>query len=141
MVKAWPNGWDSQLAFDNSYATRWSSWQAMSYGMFVAIDFGKPEVIDEVVLDHAPTPDAKVQVEVLDGHNRWIPITDTSQTEPLDTPSGLRRAAAAALREKGIHYLLVRGTDFFADDMRRNASYWGVTELHRTEQASLYLIN
>lgn len=140
-VKAWPNGWDAQLAFDNSYATRWSSWQAMSFGTFVAIDFGKQEVIDEVVLDRAPAPEAKVQVEALDARNRWIPLTDTYQTEQLDTPSGLRRAAAMALRRGGIHYLFVRDTDFFAEDMKRNASYWGVTELHRTEQASLYLIN
>jgi hypothetical protein len=140
-IKAWPNGWDAQFAFDNSYATRWSSWQTMSYGMYLAIDFGKPEVIDEVVLDHAPEPEAKVQVEVMDSRSRWIPLTDSSQTEQLETPYGLRRSAALALRQSGIHYLFVRDTDFFAEDMKRNARYWGVTELHRTEQASLYLIN
>ena len=28
-LSAWPNGWDVQFAFDNNYATRWSTWQPM----------------------------------------------------------------------------------------------------------------
>ncbi|HLI86630.1 MAG TPA: discoidin domain-containing protein [Bryobacteraceae bacterium] len=139
-VKAWPNGWDAPLAFDNSYATRWSSWQQMGYGMYLALDFGKTQVIDEVWLDEATQPGSKVQVEVLDARGRWIPLTDSCETEPLDTPGGLRRAATLALKAKGIRYLLVRNTDFFANDMRENAAFWGVTELHRSESASLYLI-
>jgi hypothetical protein len=139
-VKAWPNGWDAPLAIDNSYATRWSSWQQMKYGMYLAVDFGKPQVFDEVWLDEAPVPGSKVQLEILDSDGHWIPLTDTCETESLDTPSGLRRAATIALKAKGIDYLLVRNTDFFADDMRANASFWGVTELRRTERASLYLI-
>lgn len=139
-VKAWPNSWDAPLAFDNSYATRWSSWQDTTYGMYLAVDFGKPQVIDEVWLDHAAGPGPKVEVDILSVLGQWIPLTDSSETQPLDVPSGLRRAAALALKSKGITYLLVRNTDFFADDMRTHASFWGVTELHRTERASLYLI-
>jgi hypothetical protein len=139
-VKAWPNGWDAPLAFDDSYATRWSSWQEMGYGMYLAVDFGKPQVIDEVWLDHASASRFKEEVDILDGRRQWIPLTDSSETQPLDVPSGLRRAATLALKAKGITYLLVRNTDFFADDMRTHASFWGVTELRRTERASLYLI-
>src|SRR5665811_2449488 len=29
-LSAWPNGWEVQLAFDNNYATRWSTWEALS---------------------------------------------------------------------------------------------------------------
>jgi hypothetical protein len=109
--------------------------------MFLAVDFRKAEAIDEVVLDHAPAPEARVQVEVMDGRGHWVPLTNSYQSVPLDTPSGLRRAATSALRARGIGYLLVHDTDFFADDMRRYASYWGVTELRRTVHAALYLIN
>ncbi len=140
-VSAWPNGWDAQLAFDNSYATRWSSWQSMCFGMSLSIDFGQTQVIDEVILDHAPVASAKVQVEVMDDRSRWVPLTDSNDTSPLDTPAGLRRAASLALRTRGIGYLLVHDSDFFAADLRRYESYWGVTELHRGEHASLYLIN
>ena len=113
----------------------------MSYGMFITVYFGKPQEIDEVFLDSAPEPESKVQVEVLDSHSRWVPLTDTCQPEPLDTPSGIRRAATLALKQRGIGYLLVRDTDFFAADMRRYASYWGVTELKRIGQTSLYHID
>jgi hypothetical protein len=110
--------------------------------MYPAVDFDKPEVIDEVWLDRAsgPGPKVKVEVDVLGGRGEWIPITDFSETQPLDVPSGLRRAATLASKTKGITYLLVRNTDFFADDMQTHASFWGVTELRRTERASLYLI-
>jgi hypothetical protein len=139
-VRAWPNGWDARFGFDNSYATRWSSWQSMAYGMFLAVDFGNPQMIDEVKVDQASTAESKVQVEVLDAGGHWIPLTDSAETVPLDIPSGLRRAATLAMKRDGMGYLFVRNTDFFADDMRANASYWGVTELRRTERAALYLI-
>ena len=29
-ISASPNGWEAPLAFDNSYATRWSTWEAMA---------------------------------------------------------------------------------------------------------------
>jgi hypothetical protein len=140
-VRAWPNGWEAPLAFDNSYATRWSSWQSMSPGMFVAIDFGTPQLIDAVALDHAPQPDSKVQVEVLDDLGRWVPLTDTFETVVLDVPAGLRRAATLELKSRGIGYLLVSDTDFFAKDLRTYPSFWGVTELYANEATRLYLIN
>ena len=140
-LHAWPNGWDAPLAFDNSYATGWSSWQNMLPRMFLAVDFGKPEVIDEVALDHPSDPESKVQVEVLDERGRWVPLTDSSESVVLDVPAGLRRAATFELRARGIRYLLVNDTDFFAADMKKYPSFWGVTELHSTETARLYLID
>jgi Dolichyl-phosphate-mannose-protein mannosyltransferase len=140
-VRAWPNGWDARLAFDNSYATRWSSFQAMSPGMFLAVDFGKPEVIDEVALDDAPDSDSKVQVEVLDGRGRWVPLTDSVETAVFDVPAGLRRAATLEMKARGIGYLLVSDSDFFATDMKKYRSFWGVTELYSTETARLYMID
>jgi len=140
-IRAWPNGWEATLAFDNSYATRWSSWQSMSPGMFLAVDFDKPEVIDEVALDRPLAPESTVQVEVLDSRRRWVPLTDSSETLPLDVPAGLRRAATLAMKARGIGYLLVKDTDFFADDLKKYPSFWGVTELHIAEAGRLYLID
>ena len=140
-VHASPNPWDAVLAFDNSLATRWTSWQSMSPGMFVAVDFGQAEVIDEVALDRAPEPESKLQVEVPDPRGRWVPLTDTFEASVLDVPAGLRRAATLAMKAHGIRYLLVSDADFFASDMRKYPSFWGVTELYSNETARLYLIN
>lgn len=140
-LTAWPNGWEVQLAFDNSYATRWSSWQAMTPGMFLAIDFGKPQVLDEIDLEEALEPASKPQVEVLTDDGRWVALTDTPEFAPIDVPSGLRRAATRELKARGIGYLLVNDTDFFAEDMRKYASYWSLTELSAARGIHLYLIN
>jgi hypothetical protein len=53
----------------------------------------------------------------------------------------LRRAATLAMKAHGIRYLLVNDADFFASDMRKYPSFWGVTELYSNETARLYLIN
>ena len=113
----------------------------MSPGMFVAVDFGKAEVIDAVTLDRAPEPESKLQVEVPDAHGRWAPLTDNFEASVLDVPAGLRRAATLEMKARGIRYLLVNDTDFFAEDMRKYPSFWGVIELYSNETARLYLID
>jgi hypothetical protein len=139
-VDAWPNGWDAPLAFDNSYASRWSSWQAMEPGMFLALKFAKPQVLDELIIEGAVGAEAKVQVEVLRSE-QWVPLSDTAQVTPLDVPSGLRRAAAQQLKVHGIRYLLVSDSDFYADDMRKYPTFWGLTELREQDRSRLYIIN
>ena len=61
-LQAWPNPWDVQLAFDNSPATRWRSWEAAAPGMYVDVDFGRPEAVDEVRVEHSW--DYKTKMEV-----------------------------------------------------------------------------
>jgi hypothetical protein len=138
---AQPNGWEVQLAFDNCYATRWSSWQAMAPGDFVEIDFGKPEQMDEVDLEMAYAPEARLQIEVLSERGHWAPLTDTSEIIPLDLPSGVRRAATREMKTRGIGYLIVNDTDFFAADMRKYPVFWGVTELTNVPGIHLYQID
>ncbi|PWU04367.1 MAG: hypothetical protein C5B51_16960 [Terriglobia bacterium] len=140
-VEASPNAGEVQLAFDSSYATRWSSWQSISPGMFVGIDFGKPQAIDELVLEMAYAPEAKAQVEVVNERGRWIPLTDKSELVLLDIPSGLRRAATLELKARGIGYLLINDTDFLADDMRKYAKFWRLTELTAVPGIRLYQID
>jgi len=139
-LSASPNGWEVQLAFDNSYATRWSSWQAMEPGMFVAVDFGGPQTLDEVDLEGPSTPESKEQVDVLSDSGRWVPITDSAEYQAMHPPPGLRRAATHELKAHGVGYLLVNETDFFAEDMRKYPTFWSVTELSATRGIRLYLI-
>src|SRR6185436_202151 len=49
-LHAWPNPWEAQLAFDNYLATRWRSGETASPGMFLDVDFGQEESVDEVRL-------------------------------------------------------------------------------------------
>ena len=53
-LSAWPNPAEVRLAFDNSYATRWSTWEALSPQARIQIDFGESQRIDEVRLECDP---------------------------------------------------------------------------------------
>ena len=53
-VSAWPNAWEAPLAFDNSYATRWSAWEALAPKQRIEVEFPEAEKIDEVVLECEP---------------------------------------------------------------------------------------
>lgn len=139
-LSAWPNGWEVQLAFDNSYATRWSTWQSMSPGDRLQIDFARPETVDEVVLECAPSGEAHLQLELLNSHGRWVPMTDTAEQSFVEAPMGLRRAAALELKARGIGFMLI-DSDFFAKDMKMYKAYWGITELALVNGTYLYRID
>jgi hypothetical protein len=140
-IQAWPNTWEAQLAFDNSYATRWSTWQAMGPRARIGIDFPGPLFIDEVALDLEPTEEAKVQVEVLIESGRWVPITDTVEYVKMDPPPGIRRAAARDVKALGFRYLLVNNDDLVYEDFKKYFKFWGITELAQTNGTHFYRID
>ena len=49
-LSARPNGWEVQLAFDNSYATRWSTWQGIAPHARLQVDFPAARRVDQVLL-------------------------------------------------------------------------------------------
>jgi hypothetical protein len=140
-VSAWPNGWEAPLAFDNSYATRWSTWQAMSPGARLQAEFGKAETLDSVWLECDPAWEAKVQVEVLTEHGRWVAITDTDERSTLDLPSGIRRAATRDVKALGIRFLWINDADFCAADMKNYPKFWGITLLAEGNGTRFYGID
>ncbi len=135
---AQPNRWEAELAFDHNYASRWSSWQPMSPGMFVAIDFGKLETVDEVVCILAPKQDARIQLEVENGNGRWVPLPGTMEREPFAVPSDLRRQAMRSLKAHGITHLVLRDGDFPAEDVHNHAGLWGLEEVSVVGPLHLY---
>jgi hypothetical protein len=139
-LSASPNGWEVQLAFDNSYATRWSSWQSMSPGDRLQIDFARPETVDDVVLECAPSAKPHLQLEIRDSHGRWTPMTDSPEGESVDSPMGLRRAAMLELKARGIGFLML-DNDFFTKDMKMYSNFWGITELATANGTHLYRID
>jgi len=140
-VSAWPNGWEAALAFDNSYATRWSTWQAMAPGSRLQVEFGQAELVDAVVLEADPAWEARVQVEVLMERGRWVAITDTSERTTVEPPAGIRRAATRDVKELGIRFLWINDSDFCAQDMKNYAKYWGITLLGEANGTRFYRID
>jgi hypothetical protein len=140
-LSAWPNGWEVQLAFDNNYATRWSTWQAMSPHARVEIDFARPQAVDEVLLECEAPWDARLQIEVLTDHGRWVPLTDTPEQSDHEVPPGIRRAATNKLKSLGIRYLLVNDSDYVAEDIKKNINFWGVTMIAEANGTRFYRID
>jgi hypothetical protein len=140
-VSAWPNGWEAPLAFDNSYATRWSTWQAMSPGARLQAEFGKAETLDSVWLECDPAWEAKVQVEVLTARGLWVAITDTAERSTVDPPSGIRRAAIRDVKALGIRFLWINDADFCAADMKNYSKFWGITLLAEANGTRFYRID
>ena len=140
-TSAQPNGWEVQLAFDNSYATRWSTWQAMSPGDRVQIEFPAAETVDEVVLECTPEAAAHPQVEVLAQDGRWVPITDTMEDEKDIVFPGIRRAATRDVKALGIHYILLNEGDLVYEDLIKFPTYWGLTELATANGTHFYRID
>jgi Dolichyl-phosphate-mannose-protein mannosyltransferase len=139
-LRAWPNGWEVGLAFDNNYATRWSSWQSMSPGMFIEADFGRLQMVDAVTLECEGDWDSHMELHVLTGKG-WVPITDTFQETLLPEPRDIRHAATKALKAHGFAYLLVNDSDFVAEDMRKDPALWGITQLAEVHGSRFYRID
>lgn len=140
-VSAWPNGWEAPLAFDNSYATRWSTWQAMPPHARLQIDFAHAERIDAVLLECDPAWEARVQVEVVTATGRWAAITDTAEHSDDDLPSGIRLAATRDVKALGIRYLWINDSDFCAEDMKNYAKFWGITQVAEGNGTRFYRID
>ncbi len=141
-LQASPNPWDVQLAFDNAPVTRWKSWRTLYPGMFVELDFGAVETVDTVALEY-PRDQFKVRLKLegQDSAGRWQVISD--KPEDVDSPPllGLRRAATAELKARGVNYVLLYDKDFGADDVRRNRDLWGLTMIGEASDARLYRID
>jgi hypothetical protein len=140
-VSAWPNGWEAPLAFDNSYATRWSTWQAMPPHARLQIDFARAERIDAVLLESDPAWEARVQVEVLTGSGRWAALTDTAEHSDVALPEGIRLAATRDVKARGIRYLWINDSDFCAEDMKNYAKFWGITQVAEGNGTRFYRID
>ena len=140
-IRAWPNGWEVPLAFDNSYATRWSTWQGIEPRARIEIEFPSPQPIDEVALECDPTWEAHLQVEIRMPGGRWVPMTDTVGYEKAEPPPGMRLAASRDVKALGFRYLLVNDGDFLYEDLKKYPKFWGMTQLAEVNGTHFYRID
>jgi hypothetical protein len=141
-LRAWPNSWDVQLAFDNSPATRWRSWEAPAPGMYIETDFGGDQTVDQVTVETSEDGlwSATMQVEMMDGNGRWVELAGNPERRDIPVPLWLRRAATYELHARGVNYMLVRDSDFGAGDYMDDPDSWGFEIVARTSEATLYKV-
>jgi hypothetical protein len=129
-LRAWPNPWEVQLAFDNSEATRWRTWESVKPGDYLDVDFGKDQAVDEVRLETSYDYTVfQLQVEVLDGSGHWTLVAKNPKVDTVQPKSSIRLAATYELKAHGIHYFLVGDDDFGSEDFRDDPGAWGLTQV------------
>jgi hypothetical protein len=141
-LRAWPNSWDVQLAFDNSPATRWRSWEAPAPGMYIETDFAGDVAVDQVTVETSEDgmAAATIQVEMMDGNGRWVKLAENPELREIPVPLWLRRAATYELHARGVNYMLVHDGDFGAADYLDDPDLWGFEIVGRTGDATLYKV-
>lgn len=141
-LRARPNPWDVQLAFDNSPVTRWRSWEAIRPGMFVEVDFGAAETIDAVFIDAVPDQyQARLRLEALDPDGRWRVLSDAPETAALMPKAGLKRAAMREFKARGAGYLVLFESDYAWTSVVADPAAWGLALVGDLGGARLYRID
>ena len=140
-LKAHPNPWDVQMAFDNSQVTRWRSWQRAEPGMFVEADFGRAQAVDSVTVETSDEGyQTKVQLEGMDPSGKWATLSRNPEETTSHSDANLRRAAAAELKARGIRYVMVERDDLRSDDFSHYAVLWGMKLVGEARGGRLYYI-
>jgi len=141
-LRAHPNPWGVQRAFDASPLTRWRSWQELFPGMFVAVDLGRREIVDSVLLECSRDQyKVALKLEGRDESGAWKLLSDAPEQWEGTLELGLRRGAVEELKALGITHLLLFDHDFGADDFRTKGAVWGVTQLGEWYGARLYRLD
>jgi hypothetical protein len=140
-ISASPNGWEAQLAFDNSYATRWSTWEAIAPHQRLQVELPAAVHLDEVVLECDPAWTARLQVEILLDSGRWVALTDMPEFVKTEFASGIRRAATRDVKALGLRFLLINDGDLVYADMKKYPGFWGITQLAEANGTHFYRID
>jgi hypothetical protein len=137
--EAWPNPWEVQLAFDNSLATRWRSWEVASPGMYLDVDFGREESVDEVrLITSSDFKETELRLESMNSSGGWDKIADNPQNVIQAVPQGIRRMATYELHARAIRYLMIGDTNHGSEDFAEDPEAWGLKLIGHTGGERLY---
>jgi 4-amino-4-deoxy-L-arabinose transferase-like glycosyltransferase len=130
-LRASPNPWDVQLAFDNSPLTRWASREPAAPGMFIEVDFGRSETIDQVTVECTPGQSGiRMELEAAFGARHEV--------AKAAAPPRLRRAAMENLLRHNVQWLVVNEMDPGSRDFLLHQRQWGIKLAGSSERYRLY---
>ncbi len=139
-LRARPNPWDVQHAFDNSPLTRWRSWQPAKQGMFVEVDFAGASLVDSVLLECSRDQEGvPLRLEGREPGGQWRKLSDEPERFEVKPRGGMRRAATRELKALGIDYILITPDDDFARQVQA-PEQWGLTLVGEKNGAKLFRI-
>ncbi len=140
-LRARPNPWQVQMAFDNCPVTRWISAESPRPGQYIEVELDKPvELIGVRAEASQDQPDGTARLEVEAG-GRWTTLVEKPAVSDGPPLPGMRKLATADLKRFGVGYISVNRGEFLADDMARDPASWGVSLVGTAGPASLYRID
>jgi 4-amino-4-deoxy-L-arabinose transferase-like glycosyltransferase len=138
-LRASPNPWDVQLAFDNSPLTRWASREPALPGMYIEIDFGHTETIDQVTAESTPGQSGiQMDLQVEKAPGEWQSAGARHEVAKTAAPLRLRRAAIESLLRHNVQWLVVNEMDPGARDFLLHQPLWGIKLAGSSERYRLY---
>jgi len=138
-LQAYPNPWDAEMAFDRNTATRWRTWENLFFGMHFTVDFGSTTVVDSVRLLCSPSQyDMRMRVDGQLESGRWVILNSKPEEIAVEDPPALRRDAVAAIRARGVQWVMLYDSDYGAADLKDRAQEWGITMVGERKGARLY---
>jgi dolichyl-phosphate-mannose-protein mannosyltransferase len=143
-LEALPNVWEAPLAFDGSIATRWALWEPPRPGMYLAVDFGRPQPLTHVtIVTTRLNGGTKVEIEAMRPDGAWVALGGRPLVTPYP-PINLRPLAARAVRRKGVRYILARisntGHGITGRALASHTQDWGVERVASVDEVTLYHI-
>ena len=138
---AYPNPWESPLAFDNSPVTRWRAWQPVAPGAFIEVDLGSSKEMDEVALDtHYGETGLHFRLDVEEG-GQWKDA-GAKLTEGELPPAGfLGKASMAEFKARGFDYILLDIDQWGGQEVAEDPREWGLSEAGRAGKKVLFHID
>jgi 4-amino-4-deoxy-L-arabinose transferase-like glycosyltransferase len=142
-LKASPNLWEAPRAFDGNRTTYWSSRSPEGPGMFLEVDFDRPQIVSSIeLLSERTKPAETLIVQGLPAEGgKWRLLADGLHTE-IAEPQDLRREAVRALKDAGFTYVLVssegQGAARIGKDMWDHPVAWGVEDVESIGPVHLF---
>lgn len=138
-LKARPNSWNVQDAFDSSPVTRWHTHEAMEPGQFIEVDLGGERVVDRVLLDMSRDQyQVRLKLEGAGDDGRWRTLVAKAADGPVHRYANLRRAVWDEFDHAGIHYLLISDDDIEAKDFIEKMNVWGMEQIDKKGKMRLF---
>jgi hypothetical protein len=140
-LRAWPNPFEIQLAFDNSRATRWRSWQTAGPGMYIEVAIGHWESVDELRMETSADASWPIQLRVeCMQSGRWVRLAGRFEERRIEPQSFIRRAATYELAARGVHYVEVGDRSYGVSDYYEDPEAWGFEVVARGPAATIFRI-
>ena len=139
LISAQPYPWSIQDGFVKSLVTLCRCVVRARPGQFVQVNFHREETADAVLLEAAPDqPGIRLKLEGRDTRGKWFPLADAPRISDAAAPLGLRRAAMAELRRRGVDYILSFEDEPETRDLRDNPDLWGLRQVAQSKETKLY---